>query len=278
MIEPDIRTQPKSQQAFLVVRSKATNNMSAELLIQLGYALKAPESPTNATSGTLKNGQRFMNDMQRWKFVLDLPLIVLEQVHARHTCCLCHQEYNRDFQVCGPETACELPCGCCIGHLCAADWFSPYRKANTACPVCKFEIPELAKEPPSTMPRDAGLSQPTNLFRTSGWLRNQQTARDEDPELDMQLAALQMDTGLRFFDGDDSIEKLSLTLTDYLQKQDIKYEEQKAPRVGLRRRESSIASSAESELKRHGVPDFRGWGLARAALKAVDLMAKRSGA
>ncbi len=35
------------------------------------------------------------------------------------------------------------------------------------------------------------------------------------PTSDMQLAALEMDTGLQFFHGDTSIEKLSLTLTDY---------------------------------------------------------------
>ena len=35
------------------------------------------------------------------------------------------------------------------------------------------------------------------------------------PASDMQLAAPEIDTGLQFFDGDISIEKLSLTLTDY---------------------------------------------------------------
>lgn len=243
--------------------------MAAELLNQLRYALKAPGSPTYATSGSLKKSQCFLNDMKRWKYVLDLPLIILEDVDAR--CMTCNQKYNRDFQVCGPETACQLPCGCCLGHLCAAEWFSPYRRAHTACPVCKVEIPELAVEPPSTIPRDAGLSSPTNLFRTSEWLRAQQAApagADEESEVNEQIIALELDTGLHFFDGDDSIETLSATLTDYSQEK-----KQETPPVGLRKRENSIALMDSD--RRKGVPDFRGWGLARAALKAVDLIGKK---
>lgn len=84
-----------------------------------------------------------------------------------------------------------------------------------------------------------------------------------------KISALELDTGLHFFEGDSSIETLSSTLTDYSQKK----EEEEIPHLALRKRVNSI-SSVESE-KRNGVPDFRGWAFARAAIKAVDLMGKR---
>lgn len=128
------------------------------------------------------------------------------------------------------------------------------------------------------MPRDAGFSQPSNLLRTSEWLRSQQATQagtKDDAEMDQRIAALELDTGLHFFEGDDSIETLSATLTDYTSKKETTDSEEVTPPVGFRMRVNSNAS-VESD-KRHGVPDFRGWGLARAALKAVDLMAKMGG-
>ena len=247
--------------------------------MQAGYTLKAPVPRTYVSPSNPKTRQTYLTNMQKWKFVLNLPLIVLEDDNSCQKCYLCRQNYNRDFQVCGAETAVQLPCGCCLGHLCGADFFSPYRKAYAACPICRVEIPELAAERPSSLPRDAGLSQPTYLPRTSEWLRSQQTARaasDEEADTESLISELETDTGLHFFKVDHSIETLSSTLTDYSRLgKEVKQEGE--GRIVFPRKQKNDGASTMSEV-RDREPVFRGWGIARAAIKAVDLVAKRGGA
>ena len=118
------------------------------IAIMLSYPSTAPSQPTNSVSQNLNRNvlaRELENDLRCLRFTLRLPLVENDKTLLNGAeCIICKEPYGESFQIKGPEIACQLPCKCIVGHLCAWRYFAPFQGAHVACPVCHVQFSELA--------------------------------------------------------------------------------------------------------------------------------------
>ena len=116
--------------------------------IMLSYPSTAPSQPTNSVSQSLNTklmSRELNNDLRCLRFTLRLPLVESDKTLPNEAeCIICKEPYGESFQIKGPEVACQLPCKCIVGHLCAWRHFAPFQGAHVTCPVCHVQFSELA--------------------------------------------------------------------------------------------------------------------------------------
>lgn len=248
------------------------NTMPAEMLnrlessvpkIEASIAYKKKVTAMKAEPSSSRHLLR--SEMRAMKFILNLPIITIDYLYEdERRCGLCHKKYDSEFKVCGRgESPCSLPCGHIAGHHCIREHLSPYEQGFTRCPFCKVDFPQLFIDP--VQPAQA----------TSDLARENIDDREvSDNELNSEVAQLSRDTGAssveikRFLSIDEVINRsqpqaeISNVATANTKAQDLTAQDQ-----GL----TGIGESEFPKNRRNGASPK----LARAAMKAMDIMAKK---
>jgi hypothetical protein len=276
--------------------------------------MDATGSKMTAASMVSQKAERLRIEMDVFKFILRLRIVTLDHLaHDNRKCTLCKKPYGKRFQVEGPEMACELPCGCTVGHMCIREYWSLYEMAQVSCPIvsshsflypitrtrdansttaqCQKQIPRLV-EASTALARLQPLfarSEPSDHARRCS--PNPRIGAIEEEDVEKQIEQFENDTGLHFLSHDSSLESsvfegFSADLCNW--NQDATSEEIPAAADQIEEvskdvenveRGSSPASSeiSSAEGKRRKGSISRVLGLGRAAVKAVDIFPKKSG-
>ncbi|KAL9134569.1 MAG: hypothetical protein Q9175_004245 [Cornicularia normoerica] len=220
---------------------------------RIGSAMKAsPTSPLDP----------LRSEIRAMKFIWNLPIISLDYLREDEKYCgICDGKYDKEFRVCGRgESPCCLPCGHIAGHQCLRERMSPYEGGFTVCPFCKVHFPQLFTDP----------VQPAQPTSDLAWV----TVGDQnvsDKELSRQVQQLSKDSGastdeVKRYLSIDEVLKRSRSQTELSV---IGTEVQDFATQG-----TDIAKIGEEEFpknRKNGASPY----LARAAIKAVDLIAKK---
>lgn len=202
--------------------------------------------------------------LRAMKFIWNLPIVTLDSLHGDEEYCgLCDIKYDDKFRVCGRgESPCCLPCGHIAGHQCLRKYLSPYEQGFTKCPFdeCKVDFPQLFADPVEP-------AQPTGDF---AWVDiDDQTALDE--EMSRQISQLSKDSGISSYE-----------IKRYLSIDGILEHSRDHPEglnPGTKVQDFAAQRTDPVEIGKEEFPkNRRNAGtpvLARAAMKAVDLIAKK---
>ena len=205
------------------------------------------------------------SEMRAMKFIWNLPIITVDYLYEdERRCGLCHKKYDSEFKVCGRgESPCSLPCGHIAGHHCIREHLSPYEQGFTRCPFCKVDFPQLFTDP----------VQPAQATSDLAW----EDIHDRDVsehELNSEVAQLSRDTGA----SSDEIKRF-LSIDEVIKRSQPQAEISNVAAAGTEAQDfagqdKSLAGIGEGEFpknRRNGASPK----LARAALKAMDLIAKK---
>lgn len=240
--------------------------MPAELLNSLATDLTTIKDLALNPSSS-RNERSLATELKRWKFALSLPLISSDILpdHARF-CPQCRLAYNPNFEVAGSkaghETAVVLPCGCVMGFHCARQWLSPHECGFTTCPGCHYAFPEMAGDTPDA-------SKPTREEVL------------EEEEMAKQIA------DITIYPNGDEDEEWHLSSIDEVLMAHISSIEPKtsamlkSPDITVTTPEGDTSADYEADMDKAisnaGAFGQDPWGAALAAIKAADLIARRSG-
>lgn len=241
--------------------------MPAEILNRLEALVPEIEaSDANKKIGTSTKANHLdplKSELRAMKFIWSLPLIPVDSLNEDETfCALCYQNYDEQFRVCGDgESPCHLPCGHIAGHQCLREWLSPYEGGSTQCPFCSVDFPQMFSDP-------AEPARPTSDLARA-------TAADNgaaDGELSRLVSQLSIDSGIpsdevkRYLGVDEVLERSrSRTVPSHVgtEARDFATPAVVADPV-------AIAEGEVPKDRRNG----RSPSVARAAMKAIDLIAK----
>ena len=266
----------------------------------------------SAASMASQKAERLRIEMDVFKFILRLRIVTLDHLALdNRKCTLCRKPYGKRFQLQGPEMACELPCGCTVGHMCIREYWSLYEMAQVSCPVvsthsflypitrtrdaesataqCQKQIPKLV-EAATALARLQPLfarSEPSyNAHRCSP---DPRVGVIEEEDVRKQIEQFENDTGLHFLSHDGSLkssvfEGLSAdfctwsedatreqVLTDADQIEEVSNDVE-----NVERGSSPASSEISAEGKSRKGSISRVLRLGRAAVKAVDVFPKKS--
>ena len=201
-------------------------------------------------------------EMRAMKFIWNLPIITLDFLHEDEKICgICDNKYDKDFRVCGRESPCCLPCGHIAGHQCLREWLSPYECGFVKCPFCNVEFPQMFTDSVEPV-------QPTSDL---AWEDDDDYELSDD-ELSRQVSQLSRDSGVSNYEV-----KRYLSIDEVLENSRSQTEGSK---TGTVVRDFATQAATSAEIGENEFPKDRKDGggpiLARAAVKAVDLVAKNS--
>lgn len=260
--------------------------MPSVFLNRLAAALPAIEDYNKPPNSSTRSGVSLATELKRWKFALALPVIdaCILPTYAQ-ACPQCQQPYNTDFEVAGRKLGHEapavLPCSCVIGFHCARQWLSPHEYGYTSCPLCEQEFPDMTEEKEADFQMTSDFAQMNLSDDFSEVIPTQKEIEEEE-----EMAQL-----TRHF---PSIEEVLMAGPSTLAEK---------PEIFVISPEGDTLANHEAENGKH-IPgadtaiDFtreamnapkqayskseklktKSLGLAVAAIKAADLIAKRSGA
>lgn len=122
--------------------------MPAEILNRLESLVPEIASAGNKAIGSSMKTDRhdaLAAEIRAMKFIWNLPIITLEFLHDDEMICgLCDNKYDKEFRVCARgESPCCLPCGHIAGHHCLREWLSPYEGGFSKCPFCNVDFPQM---------------------------------------------------------------------------------------------------------------------------------------
>ena len=228
--------------------------------IEASIAYKRKITAKKAESSSPRNLLR--SEMRAMKFIWNLPIITIDYLYKdERRCGLCDKKYDSEFKVCGRgESPCALPCGHIAGHHCIREHLSPYEQGFTRCPFCKVDFPQLFKDP--VQPAQATSDENVDDREVS------------DNELNSEVAQLSRDSGA----SSDEIKQF-LSIDEVIQRSRTQTEVSDVALAGtgvqdFAAQDKSLAGIGEGEFpqnRRNGASPK----LARAAMKAMDLIAKK---
>ena len=205
------------------------------------------------------------SEMRAMKFILNLPIITIDYLYEdERRCGLCRKKYDSEFKVCGRgESPCSLPCGHIAGHHCIREHLSPYEQGFTRCPFCKVDFPQLFADP----------VQPARATSDLAWeiIEDREVS---DNELNSELAQLSRDTGA----SSDEIKRF-LSIDEVIQRSQPQAEVFNVATAGTKAQDFAAQDQGLAGIGEGEFPKNRRNGaspkLARAAVKAMDLIAKK---
>lgn len=244
--------------------------MPAEILNRLESLV--PEMEASIAKKNIRSSKKadpndqLKSELMAMKFILNLPIITFEFLHEdERYCALCNSEYDNEFKVCGRgESPCCLPCGHIAGHQCLRHYLSPYERGFTKCPFekCKVDFPQMftdSVEPVLVQPTSDLASVDVHGYETS------------DDELSGQVSQLSRDSGASTHEIKHYLSTDGLLQRSRSQREgfDMATEVQ-----DISTRGTHIGKVGEKEFpknRKNGASPI----LARAAMKAVDLITKK---
>ena len=240
--------------------------MPAEILNRLKPLVpKIKASVANESMGSsikATHVDSLQSELRAMKFIWNLPIVDLDFLHEDERFCgLCDSKYDEKFTVCGRgESPCCLPCGHIAGHQCLRNHLSPYECGFTRCPYCQVDFPQMFADPVEP-------AQPTSDL---AWVDgDDQEISDE--ELSRQVSQLSKDSGA----SSDAIKRY-LSIEDVLERSRSQGERSK---MGTDVRDFATQATDAADIGEDEFPKNCRNGasptLARAAMKVVDLMAKK---
>ncbi|KAK3178212.1 hypothetical protein OEA41_000345 [Lepraria neglecta] len=186
-----------------------------------------------------QKAERLRIEMDVFKFILRLEIISVDGLAIdNRKCKLCKKPYGRRFLVQGPEMACELPCGCTVGHMCIREYWSLHEMAQISCPVvsthsfcypinnivpresphrtrdANFAMVQCQKQTPELVEDSTALARLNPLFSrhepsdsARGYSPDSKIgAVEEEDEKKLLIEQFENDTGLHFLSHDGSLE------------------------------------------------------------------------
>ncbi|KAL2051102.1 hypothetical protein ABVK25_008696 [Lepraria finkii] len=247
---------------------------------------------TTAVSMASQKAERLRIEMDVFKFILRLEIITVDGLaFDNRKCKLCKKPCGRKFLVQGPEIACELPCGCAVGHMCIREYWSLHEMAQVSCPVCQKQIPELIEASTALAQLSPVFSRPEPSASARGYSPDPKIgAVEEEDEKKLLIEQFENDTGLHFLSHDGSLKSnvfegfstelcywsedatseriLTAGDQDKGSSKDVASVESGSPSA------SNIISSDKGKSRKGSIS--RVWGIGCAAVKAVDIFPKRS--
>ena len=193
---------------------------------------------TTAVSMASQKAERLRIEMDVFKFILRLEIITVDGLaFDNRKCKLCKKPCGRKFLVQGPEMACELPCGCAVGHMCIREYWSLHEMAQVSCPVvsthsfcypihnivpcesphrtrianfamvqCQKQIPELIEASTALAQLSPVFSRPEPSASARGYSPDPKIgAVEEEDEKKLLIEQFENDTGLHFLSHDGSL-------------------------------------------------------------------------
>ncbi|KAF6235725.1 hypothetical protein HO173_005920 [Letharia columbiana] len=201
------------------------------------------------------------SELRAMKFIWKLPIVSIDFLHEDEKFCgMCDRKYDDEFRVCGrKESPCCLPCGHIAGHQCLRKYLSPYECGFTKCPFCKVDFPQTFTDP----------VEPTLATSDLAWVDvDDHEVLDEG--LSRQVSQLSKDSGA----PSDEIKRY-LSIDEVLERS----RSQTEVNMGTDVQDFATQATDPAEIGDEEFPKNRknggGPSLARAAMKAVDLIAKK---
>ncbi|KAL2040202.1 hypothetical protein N7G274_007105 [Stereocaulon virgatum] len=254
--------------------------------------MDAAASKTTAVSMASQKAERLRIEMDVFKFILRLRIVTVDHLALdNRKCTLCKKPYGRSFQVQGPEMACELPCGCTVGHMCIREYWSLFEMAQVSCPVCQKQIPKLVEAATALTRLQPLFARSEPSYNTHRCPPDPRIGVIEEEDMRKETEQFENDTGLHFLSHDGShkssvFEEVSADLCNWSEDAtseqiltDADQIEKVSKEVENVERGSSPASGeiSSAEGKSRKGSNSRVLGLGRAAVKAVDIFPKKSG-
>ena len=233
--------------------------MPAEILNQLESLV--PEIEASASNKSIRSStktdpvDRLAAEMRAMKFIWGLPIITLDFLHEDEMeCGLCANKYDKEFRVCMlGESPCCLPCGHIAGHRCIREFLSPYESGFSKCPFCNVDFPQMFTDVVES-------AQPTSDL---AW-EDEDDYEMSDEELSRQISQLSRDSGVS---SDEA--KRYLSIDEVLSRSQTE-----GSKTGTVVQNVATQAADPAKIGEDEFPKNRKNGVARAAVKAIDLLAK----